>query len=318
MPISSWVKKMIERVNGQDGEDGAEIIVDQWPLMLRLARFIRDRKTFLPELTALVERHEADLWESQGLVDRLKNLKYPSLTGKNWKSQLHTWMQMVYDALHELERSPRIVVPEPPELNRSQRRLLNRYRLRLFYVPAWSEEEFPKEFVKLVWKDYLKTSCIQRIALPGIWVAFETIRKPNYEDGEYPDDRLVADIGLDTRFNHPHLGKGEGDDLVEDILPKVARLLEPLDGQTRIQPAEIFNFLGNLFNWLTVYTTDVYPDLGSTNSAEWCENRYDSRFTFVVGRSDGGGLEYVSENWSNVHSVRFAFRFLVQFSLQDS
>jgi len=77
MPISKWVKKLIDRVNGSDGEDGAEVIMDRWPLMLRLARLIRGDDTVLPELTQLIERHEVTLREQKDVVERQKMEEQP-------------------------------------------------------------------------------------------------------------------------------------------------------------------------------------------------------------------------------------------------
>lgn len=313
MPISNWVKKLIDRVNGQNGEDGAEVIVDRWPLMLRLARLIRGTDTFLPDLTALVERHEEAIRKSQSLVERLATLKYPSLTGKDWKQELHTWMQAVYDALHELEDSPNVVVHEPPDFNCAQRQLMQKFNLGLFFIPAWQEKDYPNGFVKPAWMKYLSGDDIQHIKLQKGWVAFEMIHKPNYQDDVYPGDKLMETLGLQTRFNHPHSDKGEGDDLVGDILPLASEVFKPLGGTTRIHYAEIFNFLGNLFNWATAHTTDSFPDLGSTNAVEWCENRYGSHRALLVGYSGYGGLAYVHDEWRDCRDVRFAFRFLVQF-----
>jgi hypothetical protein len=313
MPISNWIKKLIDRVNGQDGDDGAEILVDRWPLMLRLARLVRDTSTFLSDLTELVERNEAAMHKHSDLITRLATLRYPNLAGKDWKQEIHTWMQTVYDALHELEGSPKVVVPEPPNFNRGQRRLMRKFKLGLFFVPAWEENNYPKSWVMPNWSQFASGADIQHIPLCEGWIIFEMIQKPNCQDGVYPDDKLMVPLQLQTRFNHPHSDKGEGDDLVGDILPKVFEVFKPLGGTTRIQSIEILNFMKSLFNWSTAHTADSFPDLGSTNSVELCENRSGSQSALVVGRSDNGGLTYVYSYWRGIRSVSFAFRFLVQF-----
>lgn len=287
----NWVKELIEQVNATGGE-GVPGLLRHFPLVNRLGLLV-DRDGFLADLNALVESHEAAVRESQSMAERLKSLKYPSLTGRNWKTELHTWMQTVYNVLHELEGSPKFEVPEPPDFNRAQRRLMAKFNLGLFFVPAWDEKQFPESWVKPNWTRFLQGTDIQHIELPGCWIAFEMIQKPNYQDGVYPDDRLIQAISLDSRFNHPHSGKGESDDLVKDILPKAAAILAPLGGTTKVQWAEVFNFMGNLFNWATKHTADSFPDLGATNSVEWCENRYGSRDALIVGNSDRGGLACV-------------------------
>lgn len=71
--------------------------------------------------------------------------------------------------------------------------------------------------------------------------------------------------------------------------------------------------MGNLFNWATQRTAASFPDLGSTNSVEWCANRYESTDALVVGDSSFGGLAYVDSFWRDGRDVSIAFRFLVQF-----
>ncbi len=258
----------------------------------------------------LVDQHEVAQREQQSQADRLKTLRYPSLAGKNWKAELHTWMQEILDAFLGFH----VEVPEPPSLNRAQRRLLKKYKFWLFFVPAIGEDKYPEHFIKLDWNRFLSGANVAPLPLAGRWVAFETIYKPNYWEGRYPDDQLMAAVEIDSRFAHPHSNKGEGDDLLECILPKVAEVLKSLDGETKIQPARTFNFLGNLFNWLHLHTSeDRLPDLGSTNSLEWCGERYDSQDVLIVGNCDYGGLSYVSTDWRGDRCGRIAFRFLVQF-----
>lgn len=308
MPISKWLKKLIDRANGPDGGEGADGIVDSWDLFLRAGRLVR-QAGFIPDLTALVERFEATERESQSQEDRLKMLRYPNLMGKNWKSALHAWMQEVMDAFLGFH----VDVPEPLTLNRNQRRLLKKYGLWLFFVPAVEESLYPTHMIKLDWNRCLSGTGVQPLSLPGCWIAFEIIQKPNYEDGKYPDDKLMVEIGMETRFVHPYSDKGEGDDLVVDILPKAAKELAPLGGTTRIQSARVFNFMGNLFNWLSKYTEDSFPDLGATNSVEWCEERYGSQNALIVGDSAHRGLSHVYYYWCDCRYTHIAFRFLVQF-----
>lgn len=318
----SWAGDLQSRVN-QTGGAGMPAIVQEFDLFNRAGIVVADSVDsvdFLNEFDLLVERYEGEIRTRQSLAERLKTLRYPNLLGKNWKAELHVWMQDIldgflgYSGTDNPGSTRRVIVPEPPNLNRAQRRLLNKYQLWLFFVPAIDESEYPDHMVKLGWNRSLSGADVESLPLPDAWIAFEVIRKPNYQDGVYPDDRLVADIGLQTRFSHPHSDKGEGDDLMEDLLPTAATVFKPLGGQTRVPPAKFFNFLGNLFNWLRQNTAeDRLPDLGVTNSVEWCEERCGSRCALIVGDSGLGGLACVGYGWRDGRSVSIAFRFLVQF-----
>ncbi|MBI4435153.1 hypothetical protein HY630_00630, partial [Candidatus Uhrbacteria bacterium] len=229
--IPNWIKELVEQVN-QTGGEGMPGLLRHFPLAMRIGLLLVDDidGLFATNLTNLAEQHEVAQRESQSQADRLKSLRYPELTGKNWKAELHAWMQevlVVFLGFH-------VEVPEPPSLNRAQRRLLKKYKFWLFFVPAIGEEKYPEHFVKLDWNRFLSGADVTPLPLAGRWVAFEVIDKPNYQDGKYPDDQLMAAVGIDTRFAHPHSGKGEGDDddLMQDILPKVGNILAPLGGET--------------------------------------------------------------------------------------
>ncbi|MBI4437578.1 hypothetical protein HY631_01365 [Candidatus Uhrbacteria bacterium] len=308
--IPVWLKDLIDKFNVHGDDAGVAGVLNNFPLVMRAGRLLMGTSVFLSDLTALIDRYEASEREGQTKVERLKGLKYPSLTGKNWRADLHTWMQEVLDAFLGFH----VDVPEPPSLNRAQRRLMMKYKLWLFFVPAIGEDKYPEHFVKFDWNRFLSGVPATALPLPGRWIALEVIQKPNYQDGRYPNDQLMADIGITTRFAHPHSGKGEGDDLMEDILPKVAEVLQSLGGTVKIQSARIFNFLGHLFNWLRLHTSEHrLPNLGSTNSVEWCEERYDSHIALFVGHSDDGGLAFVSGYWRGFRGDNIGFRFLVQF-----
>ena len=308
MPISLWMKKLIDRVNVPGGEDGADTLMDHWPLMLSASRLIRDEDSFLTDFSELVERHEAELSERQVQTEGLSALSYPKLTGsgsKNWRKQLHTWMQTILDAFLGFS----VEVPEPPALNRTQRRALKKYGFMVLYVPALDEIRYPEHMIRSAWGQYF----IERIPLSGQWVAFEMIVKPDYSD-VYPSDQLMADIGIKTRFAHPHSGKGEGDDIV-DILPKIARKLSLKDGQqVQLSTAETWNFVANLFNWLTANTALTLPDLGSTLSWEWTANCSGRRLRLIVGARAYGGLAGVHRHWRDDPLGGVGFRVLVAFS----
>ncbi|MFA4845019.1 MAG: hypothetical protein WC654_00465 [Patescibacteria group bacterium] len=305
--IPAWVKELVDQVN-QTGGDGFPGLLRHFSVFNRLGQLV-DRDGFLTDLNALIDHHEAQVAEQATAADRLLSLRPPNLMTKTWREDLHSWMQTVMDAFLGFH----VEIPEPPMLNRSQRRSLVKYGFRLFFVPAIEENQYPKHMVKPNWGKYLAVAQIERVPLPGKWVAIETIGKPNYQDGKYPDDKLMADTGIASRFNHPVSDKGEGDDIVLDFLPKVAKILGPLPGGIQLPTVEIWNFIANLFLWLNSHCGEKLPDLGATSSVEWCANRYDSRDALFVGDSYGGSLAYVHWLWRDDRDVRIAFRFLAVF-----
>lgn len=313
MPISNRVKKLIDRVNGHDGEEGADGIVDFWGLFLRAGRLVRDTD-FISDLTALVERGEAAR-QARGRVASSvsRSFDLPNLLNDDWRTELCAWMQNIYDSLHELEGSPKVKVPEVPNFTVAQRQLIVKFNLGLFFIPAWGEKQFPRSFVKFNWTrlHYFK---IERFPLKGLWIAFEMVKKPNRLVGAYPDDVLMEAISVCSRFDHPHSGKSDGYTLVEDILPKAVAIFASLGGTTCVQTAEVFNFMGNLFNWLNVRAIRHFPGFGNAFSVEWCANFFGSNHALIVGNSKGGWCANAinSEGYRRQYS-NLGFRFMIEF-----
>lgn len=293
----AWFRKFMDRLIA-DGDEGWANIVDHLPLVQRIGVLLSS-PTFFDELTALVARHEPSVDEKPALCRMPTDF-----------TKLHSWMERTLTEFLGFE----VMVPAPPTFNQRQRRLLKKMKLRVIFLPDESDERLAALKVKPNWCKYLTVDHIQRIPLPGKWVAYEVIAKPNFGDGKYADDKLMAAIGLYSRFNHPYSGKGEGDDLEEDILPKVAAVLAPLGGTVMVQSVEEFNFLGNFLNWLRKRTGEDFPDLASSNATEWCRNSYGPRCSLIVGDSDNGGLASVFRCWRDDRGDYIAFRFLAVFS----
>ncbi len=323
--VPVWLKDLIDKHNAVDGR-GIHGLLDHWPQVSMLGSLLRDVPGTAERLDALIEQGIQDLAnkiqremmgcsEVGDVIVCLGTYEYPALSGrgsKEWRDQLHCWMQAVYDSMHLIEDSPKVLVPEPPSLNQKQRRAFSKYKLMLVYIPAWEEYEYPESFVKPFWGQYLDERQVQRIPLPGRWVAIETIAKPDYKEGVYQDDRLMVDIEVQTRFLHPHSGKGEGDDIEEDLLSKIASRLALKGGQqVQLPTVEIWNFVGNLFNWLVTHTNVTLPDLGSTNSWEWTTNSFSSEDRLLVGAHGRDGLADVDRFLRVERHDRVGFRVLV-------
>lgn len=214
------------------------------------------------------------------------------------------WMQNVYREL-----GLRVDVPPVPKLTPKQQKSFSRFTFRLFFVPRIGEDSYPSYFVKPAWGRDLETRRIERRVLLGEWVGVETIAKPNYQSGDYHEDRLAEAIGLKSRFSV------SWDELYDGgLLAKIAKVTGFPKRATRLPTAEEWNFLANLMGWLnSEQGKKHFPLLGSTDAWEWCANVYDSpNRRLLVGSSDHGGLTNVNSYWHSDHGVRVGFRVLVE------
>lgn len=212
-----------------------------------------------------------------------------------------SWMWSFYRAL-----GMRVDVPPVPKLTPKQKKSLERFGFRLFFIPAITEDAYPAGFVKPAWGKYLDVSQIERRPLPGKWVAIETISKPNWNDpAGYSEDRLAAAVKLERRFNVSF------DDLHQGgILEKIAKVTGFPKKGVRLPSAEEWNFLGNLFLAILSLRGEVLPDLGSTDSWEWCENTYESDGRLLAGSRECGGLAGVDRGWPDHRDGLVGFRVL--------
>ncbi len=206
----------------------------------------------------------------------------------------------------ELLGAGRVAVPPVPKLTKKQVKSLDRFGFMLMYLPALDEDQYPEGFAKPNWSRYLEAAKIERKPLDGMWVAVETIRKPDFDDPTgYPDDRLMAAVKKQSRFNT------SWDDLHEGgLLQKIAKAAGFPQKGTRLPTAEEWNLVGNLMNWLREHRSLPLPDLGSTRSWEWCENTCESRNRLYVGYSERGGLAYVGAGWLDHSYDNLGFRVL--------
>jgi len=198
------------------------------------------------------------------------------------------------------------VPPFPSLKSKTTESLDGRYGRWFFvFIPAIKEQDYPDSFIKPSWGQHLDVDEIKRRKLPGRWVVIETIPKPDWDDPNgYGDDPLALALSLQARFSL------SWDELHETHLPAVAKLLGLRKKAVRLPTAEEWNLLGNLFLWLNEHKEERLPDLGSTNSWEWCENAYGGGGRLVVGRRGGGGLAVVDGRWSDDRSGRLGFRVL--------
>jgi len=206
--------------------------------------------------------------------------------------------QELYD---ELFPSKGIVVPAFPRTTVEQNAARKRYpKLMRFRFPDVTEKDYPASFVKPKWGQYGADSEIQRIPLEGRWVLVDTTPKPDWDGADAYTDQLTKDLGLKTRFGV------SSDDCTEKHFPATQKLLHAKE--VRHMTAEEWNFLANVMNFLRTSRNMEFPDLGSTNSWEWCENRCGSVRRLRVGDCVHSGLANVDSCHPSVRRDRIAFR----------
>lgn len=273
----------------------------------RGARKMSVVKPYAPaQLAELHDRNRASAPNPISAEDLAEFLRRPELwrQGKPRAARMANgpkeWMQFVFQDMG----LDCIVPPINPRLTDIQRESLRRFQLRLFFVPAIEEKQFPSSFVKPCFV-YPNES---RKPLPGKWVAVETIARPNWDDPEaYRCDWLAKEVlGLSSRFfvSWDDLHRG-------GLLAKIAEASGFSKKRVRLPTAEEFNFLGNLMNWLRANRNDDHlPDLGSTTSWEWTENAYNPNGCLVVGHCDHGRLMGAGGRVRSDRSDCIGFRFL--------
>jgi len=217
----------------------------------------------------------------------LQGLAFPSKPSEfaTLESDPQAFWTEVY---RELFGRPIEVPPAPKKKLRAKTRAAaDMYMLMLVFIPTVSEDEYPACFVKPAWGKHIDVSKIERHKLPGRWVLVDTTPKPNYNDKDGYQDRLTKDLGLNTRFNT------SWNDCENALLPKFAKLMGLSRKAVRLMTAEEWNFIANLFNWLRLNRSMNLPDLGATQSWDWCDNRYACDYRLCVGPVEDGGLARV-------------------------
>lgn len=214
--------------------------------------------------------------------------------------EAQAFWQDVYDEL-----GIKAIVPYMPALTEKQVKSLDKFGFLLVYIPSISEEDYPESFIKPAWGKYLSISGIERKPLEELWVAVETIAKPDNDDpAGYPDDRLMAAVKRDKRLHTSH------DDLKRGLLKEIAEATGFPKKGTRLCTAEEWNVVANLFNYLRGHRNMPLPDLGSTRSSELCENACGSDYCLKVGNRNCGGLADVDKVMRDSLLCSIGFRVL--------
>lgn len=221
--------------------------------------------------------------------------------------RLTHWLESFYGRVVD-------VPPVPASISMDTYRVLRSWGFELFYLPALevthAEEvkRYPGWQYPLA-ERYWATEIVERVSLPGQWIAVELLGQPSVQGMSYDYDRLMQAIGEGSRFL-------SWDVIHASILPKIAAHLKLAPARVRLPYAIEWNFLGNLLRYLRQQGEDL-PDWGATASWEWTEGKYGRYHRLLVGKHGAEGLDglqavgwvFSGDEWYRI----FGFRTLLVF-----
>lgn len=181
-------------------------------------------------------------------------------------------------------------VPFMPLLTSWQLTSLERFSFLPLHTPRITEAEYPESFVTPTWARDIDASRVESKPLTGEWIAIETIEKPDCEECKpdfygksslqlYPADALFMAMRISSRFEKSWEGIHD-----ERFFKWVEKQIGFPQFKLRLPSIEEWVFAANVFNWIEgTNLRRTLPNLLSTNSKEWCENRYDEEGAVVTG-----------------------------------
>ncbi len=193
---------------------------------------------------------------------------------------------------------------------------LARYKLLLVYIPPGiTEERYPRSFVKPGWEQLQKyrPTVVEHLPLRGGWALVEAIQKPDWlPNNGYLDDVLIAEWDIGKRYEIPWtIAVRLASEGVEKKFALPSR-------SAFLMSAEEWSLTANLFNWLRRRRCIALPNLGATNSSEWCRNAVPHEMSadgqrgkhgLTIGWKTSGGLANLS-HWDEA-SRSTGFRFII-------
>ncbi|MFC1788136.1 hypothetical protein ACFLZY_02870 [Patescibacteria group bacterium] len=292
--LPGWVKRLDE-LSSRMSTGGLHGLLDHHKLTNRLGELLTSGEIKSKELSAWLESCQ----ETPKVVSRQDISAWRDL-----QNDPQAFWQEVWNEILDRE----VEVPSLSKLKKKTIFELDGHSFMLMFIPELTEDDYPAGFIKPNWGRYLDISDVKRLALPGRWVAVETIFKPNWDDKRgygHGRDTVAEALGLESRFYV------SWDSLKATHLPALAKVLSLRKAALRLTSAEEWNLVGNLFLWLQEHREmkDLF-DLGSTNSWEWCENTSGAGARLVVGCSGRGGLAGVGVSWPGSGGGRIGFRAL--------
>lgn len=189
-------------------------------------------------------------------------------------------------------------VIDVPPLDASEALLarLAEYDFELVYLADVEVGTFRANWAHPLEGRYWQTSIVERVPLPGRWVAVE--RLPIGSVGPLDaGDHLGRALGLASRFG------SSWDALHERVLPAAAALLGVV---ARLPHAIERNLIGKLWHWANVNGPTALPDWHEAQTWEWSESRYGRYHRLLVGRGGLGavGWCFSGDEWYGIFGLR--------------
>lgn len=252
------------------------------------------------------QAHEARIEDAKQALERKEAEDNAELIEHYWSEAFRAQEQVNMREFLEMDD---IEVPPMPEMTQEQKEKLVKYGYRPFYIPEVTEDDYPAHIIKPDWTMSPIMGRFPELQNKSGWRFMEIIEKPSKLES-YPNDLLMKDLGINSRFEHPH--SGGMSDLASDLLPRIAERLKLSSDDVKLPTVQEWNFLANYMNYIRFREVEALPDLGSTNASEWTRNVFRD-YALIVGDTTSGGLEYVYDAVrQNFHS-QVGFRTIVEF-----
>lgn len=233
-----------------------------------------DHAEVLMPLGEVLARRQIDRDELQLVVDRLlekarsRDVSRP--VHRNVISDIGT--EAFWEHVWEQILGRKIQIPRIPKIKAKTLRAIKEYGLKLVYLPAITESDYPEGFIKPEWGTELIPGATERFPLAGRWMLVETILQPETDVVnrlQISSDELFLDHS-DGICRMQYSWDGVMGDLVQIVaqtfgLPKRA---------VRLPSVEELNLIGNLFRWLNANCHQSLPDLHANPKRELCLNKF--------------------------------------------
>ncbi len=198
----------------------------------------------------------------------------------------------------------KIEIPRIPKIKAKTLTAIKKYGLKLVYLPAITESEYPREFIKPEWGEGCSNDTTQRIPLTGRWVLVETILQPDVDVEsrlQISSDQLFLDHSGDVCRM-----ECTWDVVMGDFVQEVARTFGLSRRAVRLPSVEELNLIGNLFRWLNANCHQSLPDLHANPKRELCLNKFWRDFYLTLCGDSLSADSSPMHGLACVESVRYA------------
>lgn len=301
--LPSWALEIQRRIDHLDLA-GLNGLLGAHEVTMSLGEALARGQLAPEELAAWLKSQLAPATTAKPKADALK-----PMTNEELLAQILEDPQAFWYGFHNRVFPGLIMAPIPlPKISAKTYRAARQYRLLLIPLHAQvTQDVYPAHWVKSNWGRYIDADLITHQPLSNRWALVETIASCDWNNSVGyggGNDPLARALDLQKRFGTTW------DHIMATICPKVAKICGKKRQAVRLPTAEEWNYVGNVLLELNRMHATTFPDLGSVNRWEWCQNAYGSGSRLVVGDRDDGGLAGVHRFWSDGANDNVAFRLL--------